>query len=183
MRRRSPVPHLILGILTVLALGAVALGLVLAPTTADLTARNGAGEVQLAGNVTAVIAQPNSPLLRAVYVAPDFGRLSTLKGARSRTLPANEAKTLLAPVGRVLQVTSFTEVRPSVYVGTVPLDKLFSPAEVASIHGTFTVTATVSNGYVVRVVERPNLRSGAQRTTSTLTYRITTVNGWRVTPA
>ena len=47
MRRRSPVPHLILGILTVLALGAVALGLVLAPTTANLTARNGAGEVLL----------------------------------------------------------------------------------------------------------------------------------------
>src|SRR5580704_8784891 len=103
MRRRSPVPHLILGILTVLALGAVALGLVLAPTTADLTARNGAGEVLLAGNVTAIVAQPNSPLLRAVYVAPDYGHLSTLKGTRSQTVPADQAKTLLAPINRVLQ--------------------------------------------------------------------------------
>jgi len=183
MRRRSPVPHLILGILTVLALGAVALGLVLAPTTANLTARNGAGEVLLAGNVTAVVAQPNSPPIRVVYVAPDYGRESTLKGSRSRTLPAEQAKTLLAPVSRVLQVTDFTQARPSVYVGTVPLDKLFSPTEAASIHGTFTVTATVSNGYVVKVVEQANLRSGAQRTTSGLTYRITTVGGWRVTPA
>ncbi len=183
MRRRSPVPHLILGVLTVLALGAVALGLVLAPTTADLTARNGAGETLLAGNVTAVVTQPGSPVLRAVYIAPDYGHLSTLKGAQSKTLHGPQAKGLLSPLTKVLQVTSFTQSRPSVYVGTVPLDKLLSPAQAAAVQGTFTVTATVSNGYVVKVVEQANLRAGTRRTTSGLTYRITTVNGWRVVPA
>src|SRR5580704_17514850 len=107
MRRRSPVPHLILGILTVLALGAVALGLVLAPTTANLTAHNGAGEILLAGRVTALYSETGRSPGRFEYVAPDTLNVSLVNGTQSQTFRGSQVKAFFGPLTTVLSVTNF----------------------------------------------------------------------------
>ncbi|HEX3947787.1 MAG TPA: hypothetical protein VHW47_08775 [Acidimicrobiales bacterium] len=191
MQRRSPVPHLILGIMTLLAAGAVVLGLVLAPTTTDLTVHNGAGQTLLASQVTALYTRTASnAVVRIQYVAPDFGRETLISGGpakvarRSVTYHGQQAQALLGPVTEVLQIGSFTKVgHQSVYVGTEPAAKLVPVSEASLVSGSLRATVTVTNGYVVKVIEKVNLTTPGGSTKEGIHYNITRVDNWKVPTA
>jgi|GEM_PF-3999064 len=189
VRRRSLIPHLILGVMTVLVIGAVILGLYLAPDTSVLTVHNGAGEVVTAGQVTGVVTVPTSTAKIAfTYVAPDFGKQTLVSSGGagrhpSKTIHGPTAKTLLQPVSELLKIPTFTKVgtgSATRYVGQVPASDLVPASEASLVRGQLLATAQVTNGYVVFVNEKINLTTPVGTTKETLRYQLTKVDGWTV---
>lgn len=176
--------------MTVLAIGAVILGLVLAPNTTTLTVRNGVGEVAEAGQVTALVHQPSrGTVLRITYVAPDYGKETLLAGGPaglghpSKTYHGKQAKTLLGPVTELVKATSFTKTGTGAatrYHGRIAGATLVTPAEAALVHGYLAVTVKVTNGYVVDVLEKAHLHTPLGATRGVIRYGVTQVDGWTV---
>jgi len=176
--------------MTVLAIGAVVLGLVMAPTTTDLTVSNGAGQTLLASQVNALYTRSGTPaVVKVEYVAPDFGRQTIVAGVpghHSLTVHGAKAKALLAPVSDVLNISGFTKTGThsgTVYVGSESASKLVPPSEAALVSGTLQAKVTVLNGYVTNVVETLNVHTPGGSNTQGIRYRITEVDGWKVTAA
>ncbi len=194
VRRRSPVPHLILGVMTVLAIGAVILGLALAPNTSVLTVHNGAGTTLLANQVTVVVSEPSSSeRILITYVAPDYAKETLLSGGSagvghpSRTYHGAQAKTLgdrvLQPVSELQKMTAFVKTgtgSATRYTGRLPASELVPANEAHLVSGHLTAIAQVTNGYVVRVTEKANLTTPAGTTKETIHSLFTKVDGWTV---
>ncbi len=183
MRRSSVVPGLILGLLSVLSAGAVALGLLLAPATADLTVHNGAGETLLAPSVTAyyTVSSPRATY-RIKYTAPDrltetlLSRGPGSRPLRSVSLRGSQASRALQPFDQLQRITGFTPVGAG-FVARQSASTLVPADERTQVSGTVSYAATLHSGYVVGVTEsyRVTTPSGVERGTDH--YRITRLGG------
>lgn len=183
-------PTLVLGLLTVLAAGAVALGLLLAPATPDLTVHNGAGETLLAPSLTAYYSSvsPSRETVRVQYQAPDRMTETLLAAGpgsrplRSRTITGSQAAKILQPFDQLLKITGFTPAGGR-FVGQQPASTLVPAAEASQVSGIVRYDVQVSGGYVVDVTEsyRVTTPAGAQR--GVYRYQVTSVGGQPVATA
>lgn len=187
MRRSSIVPALVLGLLTVLSAGAVALGLLLAPATPDLTVHNGAGETLLTTSLAAYysLSSPRATF-HIVYRAPD--RLTeTLLAAgagsrplRSVTVKGSQAAKGLQPFDQLQRITGFTPVG-SAFVARQPASSLVPPSEATQVSGTVVYAATVSGGYVVGLTESFRVTTPSGVESGVDHYRVVRIGGQPVT--
>ena len=174
-------PHLILALLTVGAIGAAVLGLVLAPKTADLTVHNGAGETVLAPSVTALFSS-DSPAerVRVVFTSPD--RVTEIllgpngKAVKSVSAQGNEALRALQPFQQIQKVTGW-KASGSRFVASTPASSLVPAAEAPEVRGTITYSAAVSNGYLVDVLERYQVATPAGTEKGTDRYQVLRIAG------
>jgi hypothetical protein len=188
MRRSSIVPALVLGLLTVLTAGAVALGLLLAPATPDLTVHNGAGETLLAPSLTAYygLSSPRATF-RIVYQAPDQLTETLLaagpgsRPVRSVTVKGSQAAKGLQPFDQLQRITGFTPVG-SRFVAHQRASTLVAPSEATEVSGTVVYTATVSGGYVVGLTESFRVTTPSGVESGVDHYRIVRIGGQPVTP-
>jgi hypothetical protein len=183
MRRSSIVPALILGLLTVLTAGAVALGLLLAPATSDLTVHNGAGETLLASSVTAYysLSSPRTTY-RIEYTAPDRLTETLLAGGpgskpvRSVSIKGSQASRALQPFQQLQRITGFNPAGAR-FVAKQSASTLVPANERTEVSGTVAYSAGLTSGYVVSVTESYDVTtpSGAERGTDH--YLVTSIGG------
>lgn len=183
MRRNSIVPTLVLGLLTVLAGGAVALGLLLAPATPDLAVHNGAGETLLAPSVTAYYSSTApQATVRIVYTAPDHLTESLLargpgsRPVRSITIKGPRAVKALQPFQQLQTITGFT-AKGARFVAVQQAATLVPANEAGQISGTVAYSAALDGGYLVDVLDRFRVTTpnGTQRGVDH--YRVTSIGG------
>lgn len=190
--RRNHLPHLVMGLFTLLVAGAIALGLVLAPSTPDLVVHNGAGEVQLAGSAhivsTSIATTKASETIRILSrdkVVVTLVRQTTNGTTRTTQTGGPEAvQSLLKPFRTLQAISGYRQVGHSnVFVARAPLSVLLSPAQATSVDPSSTVTATaqVVNGYVVYLREVLNINTrGAGTFREGGDYHVLEINGWAV---
>ncbi len=182
MRRRSPVPALVLAALTVLAVGAAVLGLVQAPPTPDLTVHNGAGEIGYASSLTYLesVSTNSREVIRVTFQAPDRITETVLldgRRVRSTTVASPSARTrALAPFTFVGRLSRFS-ARDSSFVATRPVKSLFPASERSRVSGTVTYSARVSGGYLVAVVVHYRYTAPGGSSTGSERVRVTSING------
>jgi hypothetical protein len=187
MRRNSIVPTLVLGLLTVLAAGAVALGLLLAPATPNLAVHNGAGETLLAPSLTAYYSssEPRATV-RIVYTAPDRLTESLLahgpgsRPVRSVTIKGSRAVKALQPFEQLQQITGFT-ARGARFVAVQQASALVPADEASQISGSVVYSAALSGGYLVDVLDRFRVTTPSGTERGTDHYRVTSIGGQPVT--
>lgn len=183
MRRSSIVPALLLGLLTVLTAGAIALGLLLAPATPDLTVHNGAGETLLASSVTAYysLSSPRATY-RIEYTAPDRLTETLLAGGpgsrpvRSVSIKGSQASRALQPFDQLQRITGFTPAGAG-FVAKQSASTLVPVSERTEVSGTVSYTAAVHSGYVVSVIESYHVTTPSGVEQGTDHYRVTHIGG------
>lgn len=184
MQRRRLYPHLVLAVMTVLAIGAVILGVVMSPNGTDLAVHNAAGETLRAGTVSGsyTTSTLRGESIEFVYRSPDTviahfsGPVKGVNHAPQTTKGATAAN-VLSPVKELQTVTGFTG-HGSVYLASETIKKLVAPAVRSSVTGTLRAVATVATGYVVRVQEHISATQGGRKINQLLDYRLTRVDGW-----
>jgi hypothetical protein len=167
----------VLGLLTVLAAGAVVLGLSEAPATADLLVHNGAVATVGASSLTAVYQDGTTGrYVRVEYRSPDQTTEYLLKDGpnsapvQTQHVPASEAKSVLNPFSQLELVTGFKAQGPD-FVAVSSATPFLPPAERQAVKGTIRFVASVATGFLVHVVESYHL-----------TIRTTTPTGTRTSP-
>jgi hypothetical protein len=187
MRRDSGLPWIILCLLIGLTVGMAVLGFTEAPAPADLAVHNGAGETVTASSFTAIYSS-NSPAetIRIEVRPPDQVTEALLRGGptgtpvRSVTVKGSSSvKKVLNPFSQLLKIAGFSE-RGSSYVATKPASTLVPADEASDFSGSIHYTATVSNGYLVDLVERYLVITPVGRQSGTYRYQITRIGGWNV---
>jgi len=187
VKRYSRLPVLVLSLLTVLALGALVLGLSEAPATADLTVHNGAGETANSTSVSALYSS-SSPVetVRVDLLRPDLLKETLLKGntagvpEKTLTIKGSRSQQVMEPFSALLKITGFS-AHGSTYVATEPASALVPPDEASQVTGSIRYTATVSGGYLVDLVEHYTVTTPGGPEAGTYHYRITDLGGRRIT--
>lgn len=177
-------PTLALGLLTVLAAGAVALGLLFAPATPDLVVHNGAGETLLAPSLTAFYSsvRPTKETVRIEYRAPDHLTETLLaagpgsRPVRSRILTGSSAVKALQPFDQLQQITGFTPVG-SGFVAHRSASTLVPASESLQVSGTVTYDATVSGGSLVGITESYHVTTPIGTEHGVFHYLVTSIGG------
>ncbi len=182
---RSLRPLAVLGVLTLLAAGAVVLGLFQAPKTPNLVVHNGAGEAILAKQLTIVFTTPATTQREAIdYQAPQTAVVRIYNGStvlrrtvvRSPQVPVQ----IFQPFRELQTVNNFQAAPANRFVGTFPAADLVPPNERAFVTGTVHATATVTNGYVVRLRLVATLTTPAGTSSGEQTYCVSRIDGSRV---
>lgn len=181
--RRIPLAFVLLGILSLLSAGAVALGVWQAPTSADLAVHNGAGETlsasRVKGHYTSTSLQ--GIVISFAYVAPDKAtevakdRTGKVRGRRS--VNGVSALSVLQPVRQLLGITNFVQ-KGGDFVSTEPASSLVPLAQRAQVSGTYRTTVTLAGQYVVRVMLDLSAVDQGQRISQSVRYDLTRVGGW-----
>lgn len=181
MQRSSRLPFLILGLLTVLAVGMAVLGLSEAPPTADLTVHNGAGETLTAPSFTARFTYKSSPeVIKVQFLAPDQVTETLVRGGptgrppESRTVKGPSALKVLEPVSELLKIDGFVQ-HGSTYVGSQPIADLIPASEAREVSGTIRYAVTVTGGYVVKVAYHETVLTPEGTETDSGTFHVTTI--------
>lgn len=183
--RRFPVAFLILGVLSLLAAGAVALGVAQSPTTTDLAVHNGAGETLGASEV---VGHFTASYLGTDVVSFTYRPGSTTEVARGphgalrgkRSVTGAKAIGILEPVQAILTFSNFTQ-HGSLYQSTEPFANLVPAAERAVVSGTYRTAVQLAGGYVVNVHLAINAIEQGQKVRLTMDYHLTRVGGWVAT--
>lgn len=185
MQRRFLLPHLILGVLTVLAAAAaISAVFVWAPTGTDLAVHNAAGAVL---HATTVAGQYTETTLRGetidfTYHAPDrvtahfSGPVKGVNHAPQSTTGA-AAQNVLSPVRELTTLTGFNG-HGSTYLVSETIKQLVAPAQRQALTGTLRAVATVTTGYVVRLQEHIAAKQGGRQITDHIDYRLNRIDGW-----
>ncbi len=174
---------LILGLLGVLSIGAVVLGLAMAPPTTDLMVHNGAGETVLAPSLTALYAnQSTREYIKVVYTAPDQATESLLKAGpgspatRTVHVQGTRATKALAPFAQMQKVTGFT-AKGSKFTAQVPASTLYPPRLAPAVKGTVNYVVSLTGGYLVSVLESFNVHTPVGTQTGSYQYLVTAIGG------
>jgi len=176
-------PVLVLGLLGALSVGAVILGLSMAPATADLLVHNGAGELTYASSVTSVWSnKAGSEYIGVHYVNPDQATESLLQGGpngkptHSEHVQGPTAIKALGPFTKMQTVTGFT-ASGSNYVATEPASTAYTTPRGKSLTGTVQYLVTLQDGYLVNVVQTFHAQSPIGPFKGAFQYLVTHVNG------
>lgn len=156
--RRFPVSFLLLGLLSLLAAGALALGVLESPTvTANVAVHNGAGETLHATRLVGVYTASYLPqeVISFVFTAPDkateVARDSKGVVQRRRSVVGTTATSILQPVRVLTSLHNFSLQYNGSYVSTEPIAQLVPPSQRAAISGTYRTTVRLTGGYVVGI--------------------------------
>lgn len=178
------IPYLIVGVLGLLAAGAAISGiLVWAPTGTDLKVHNAAGETALAGGVSGRLTQTTQrgrQQIAFTFQAPDQVTAHLVGPGVNhapRSITGPTAQSFLSPVLELQTLTGFTG-SGTLYSVSKTIKQLLTPAQRASVSGTFRTVATVTTGFVVRVQEHISATKGSQTVTEHVDYRLNRVDGW-----
>lgn len=180
--RRFPLAFVILGVLSLLAAGALVLGLVQAPTGTDLAVHNGAGETLQASEVSGHYTGSDlgSDVVSFTYV-PGSTRLvergphGKVEGRRS--VSGANAIGVLEPVQSLLSIGHFT-AHGSTYRSTEPVADLVPANERSEVKGTYQTTVRLAGGYVVDVHLAIRAQEQGQKISETADYHLTRVGSW-----
>jgi hypothetical protein len=183
MDRRMMLPVLVLGLLGALSVGAVILGLSMAPSTPDLLVHNGAGELTYASSLTAVYSnKANSEYISVHYVNPDQVTEALLQGgphgtpSRAQHVQGTRAARALTPFTKMQTVTGFTASGAN-YVATEPASSLYTTGRGKAVTGTVKYLVTLQDGFLVNVVQTFNAQTPVGPFKGTYQYQVTHVNG------
>jgi hypothetical protein len=179
--RRFPSAFLVLGVLSLLAAGAVALGVVQSPTTTDLAVHNGAHETLAASQVDGHFT---ASYLGGDVVSFQYRPGSTTELARGphgavkakRTVRGANAVTILEPVQALLAIHHFSQ-HGSLFESTEPAADLAPAGQRSLVTGTYHTAVRMAGGYVVGVSLAIHAKEGGQ----TIDYHLTRVGGWGTT--
>jgi hypothetical protein len=166
-----------------LAAGGAILGVFEAPTGADLTVHNGAGETLEASRVvgTYTSSELANTVVAFEFTAPDHTLEKAIgphgKVEAHRNVTGSAATGVLGPVNGLLSMTTFS-AHGSYYDNTRPASDLVPAAERAEVSGTESTRVQVEGGYVVAVILRIDANEGTQHIAETVDYRLSRVDGW-----
>lgn len=184
--RRFPLAFLLLGLLSVLAAGAAVLGAFQAPTGADLTVHNGAGQTLAANRVAGhyTTSELGTDVIWFVYLAPgkanEVARDAQGTVKARRTVTGSEAVGVLQPIRQLLSITNFTQ-HGQVYVSTRSVATLVPSSQRSLVSGSYRTTVEVANGFVVDVSLAISATEAGQHLSEHLDYRLTRIGSWEVT--
>lgn len=180
--RRFPLAFVILGVLSLLAAGALVLGLVQAPTGTDLVVHNGAGETLQASAVTGHYTESDlgSDVISFTYVPGsthlvERGPHGKVLGQRS--VAGANAIGILEPVQALLGIDHFT-AHGSTYRSTEPVADLVPANERREVKGTYRTTVRLAGGFVVGVHLAIRADEQGQKISQTADYHLTRVGSW-----
>jgi len=181
MHRFTPLPWLVLALLTVLAFGAIALGLGQAPPTADLAVHNGAGEIVNLSSFTALYtSEPQGELIRAELSSSGVAKESLLssKGTviRSVSVSGAKAKEIFQPFSQILNVNGFAP-RGGAFVSVERASSLVPPRQAHDVSGLVRYRAIVRSGYLVDLTETFRVTTLAGTDNGTYKYDVVSING------
>lgn len=181
MHRFTPLPWLTLALLTVLAVGAIALGLKEAPPTADLAVHNGAGEIMNLTSFTAVYtSEPQRETIRAELSPSGVARESLLapNGSviRSVTAKGARAREIFQPFSQILDVDGFVP-RGTGFVAVELASSLVPRREAHDVSGIVRYKAVLRGGYLVDLTETFHVTTLAGTDHGTYKYSVVSVNG------
>ncbi len=183
--RRFPLAFAILGVLSLLMAGAVALGVAQSPTSTDLAVHNGAGETLAASEVVGhyTASSLGSDVVSFVYTPGAVTEVArspkgTVKAKRSVT--GKNAIAILQPVQQLLTIHHFSQ-HGSTYRSSEPLADLVPARDRAAVSGTYRTAVQLSGGYVVNVRFAINAVERGQKVSETVDYRLTRVGSWGAT--
>jgi hypothetical protein len=184
MRRRTLYPHLVLAVMTLLAIGAAILGFEWAPNSTDLAVHNAAGETLKAQTVagTYTTSTLHGESIQFLFKAPSTVTAhftGPVKGVnhKAQTTTGAAAANVLSPVRELGTVSGFTG-HGSVYLASETIKNLVTPTVRSSVSGTLRAVATVATGYVVRVQEHISATQGGRHINQLLDYRLNRVDAW-----
>lgn len=183
--RRFPFAFLLLGLLGLLAAGALILGLFASPTlTANVAVHDGAGYTlgasRVAGKYTATDLQ--NDVISFVYTAPDTATEVARgpKGAvKRRSVVGKEATSILSPIRELSTLHDFVEQQDGAYVSTEPITQLVPASERGEISGTYRTTVRIAGGYVVGIDLDIKAIEEGQPLDEVAAYKLTSVGSWR----
>jgi hypothetical protein len=183
MTARRPWPLLIVGLMGLLAVGAVVLGLAMAPSTPDLLVHNGAGELLYAPSLTALYSNKTSgEYIRIVWKSPDHATESLLKGGpgspavRTVHVKGARASETIVPLTKMQTVTGF-EAKGSDFAAQQPASSLFTAQRAPQVKGTVKYLVTLHGQFLVNVVESFNITTPVGTQTGAYQFRVTTIGG------
>lgn len=189
MPARRLLPWLLLGLLSVLAVGALVLGLVEAPAAADLAVHNATGETLSASSFSADISALAGPagapaaarfLGRIDYTAPDTVRVSHIAGRTTGpaaiTLTGPRARNYLGPLTALRRFSDFRRVGAT-FTASLPVARFVPPLEARLVHGTYRVAITVGGNRVTAVTEQVLLITPSGTTRQTVRYVFLEIGG------
>ncbi len=182
MVRRVPLAFVLVGLVSLLAAGGALLGVVQAPTGADLSVHNAAGETleatRIVGSYTTsrepgttisfVFTAPNHVLMKAV------GRTGKVEAKEDVT---SQASGVLSPLRHLLTIDAFS-AHGSSYDYVEPAWKVLKPSLRAEIKGTYRWRVQLDGGYVVGVSLRFDATVESQHVTETEDFRLSRIGGW-----
>ncbi len=189
MPSRRLLPWSILGLLSVLAVGALVLGLVEAPAAGDLAVHNAAGENLAAGSFSAQISAlegtAGAPtavrfLGRIDYTAPDIVRISHIAGRTAGppvvVLTGTRARDYLGPLIALRRFSNFHRLGAT-FTASLPVARFVPPVEAGLVHGTYRVAVTVGGNRVTAFTERVLLITPSGTTRQTIRYFFLEIGG------
>ncbi len=180
--RRFPSAFLILGVLSLLAVGAVALGVAEAPTGTTLAVHNGAGETLGASRVTGhyTASYLGTDVVSFRYVPGSASLVARTTGGKvqgRRSVSGSNAIGILEPVKALLTVTQFTQ-HGSLYQSTEPIADIVPARQRATVSGHYRTAVRMAGGYVVSVKLVINAVQAGRQVGETVDYHLTRVGSW-----
>lgn len=184
--RRFPLAFLILGVLSLLAAGALVLGVLESPTiTANVAVHEGAGATLAATRVAGAYTASYLPddIVSFVFSAPDKATevARSPKGVvkKRRSVRGADATAILQPVRVLSRFDNFVQQPDGTYVSTEAITRLVPARERKEISGTYRTTVRLAGGYVVGVGLHIDAVEEGQRLSETVDYKLTAVGSWR----
>lgn len=189
MSTRRLLPFLILGVLSLLAVGGLVLGLALAPAAADLAVHNATGETLAADSFTADLTASQSTLAspaslhfsgRLEYSKPDTVRIVRLGpaggGPSSVTFTGPRAANYLSALTDLRRFSAFHQ-RGATYTASLPVSRFVPAVEARLVHGSYRVAVTVGGNQVTALAEQVVLVTPSGTTRETLRYVFEQIDG------
>lgn len=180
---RFRLAFVLVGLVGLLAAGALVLALFQSPTASALAVHNGAGETLSASRVVGQYtgSDLNGDVISFVFTAPDYatevarGPHGALKGKRS--VEGTTALGVLEPVRLLLSMTTFRQ-EGSRYIGTIPLTDILPASERGLVSGSYDATAHITTGFVVALVVDIDATEAGHHLSERIRYRFEDVGSW-----
>jgi hypothetical protein len=180
--RRFPLAFLLVGLMSVLAAGGAVLGVFQAPTGADLSVHNAAGETLEATRIVGSYTTSREPdtTISFVFTAPNHVLIKALAHTgkvEARENVTTQASGVLSPLRHLLSINAFS-VHGSYYQYTEPASKVLRPSLRSEVSGTYTWRVELEGGYVVGIFLHFDAKVESQHVTETEGFRLSRIDGW-----
>lgn len=190
---RRLIPFLVLGVVGVLAAGALVLGALQAPAGADLQVHNAAqstlGASSFSAQLSVAESSNTSPTVHASghleYIAPDTVRLTGVHGGsgpRSATLSGADARNYLTPLSDLALFSGFHQ-RGSVFTASLPMTAFVPADEAHLVRGSYRVAVSVAGQDLSALTSRVLLITPTGTSRETARYVFERIDGQSVTPS
>lgn len=183
--RRVPLAFVLLGVMSLLAAGALTLGILQSPTGATTFVHNDALATLSAPSVAGQVSEGSrsgGTQVTALFTYTAAARRGTETarsgsvGPRTRTFTGARAVQLVSPITEILTLSGFSG-RGATFVLTATVASIVPARERPLVRGTFSEVVTASGGYVVAVVETYHVIELGHRVDARIDYRLRRIGG------